>query len=1830
MLLWKTRLAHRETTLQANKIIGWVGAAFFEDYLNQLPEAKLLHDLSVSVEPARFRLDQLTGDQIATIVREIVSRPILRQYFDIKIPRALVDEGALPEEFLFNDNASSVRNLPTDKAISLTASSKEHRDGTLIHIMAVSAKELRSNSAAWVEACCQLGEIALTPEDDKTFAKALQAMNEAMDLSLVQIANFCLLIIEANKKHGLPIRQAIGWALPSVGLFRDTEYFSNSKSFAQSVRPWRTAFDKLVSNRLSLLKYQKPNGQALDVAEMQQRLDENLADIEPDVQEVLQRFINGSTEDIETVQELAELEWEKDNVHLIFDRPKEKLQGLAATTLQFFADVCDEEDALSDEWRVHLEDLKTREKRSEWNDEDKLFFDAHRHYLEQDKKLYTRWEKIIFDKQIDCNDFLEGLVSATYQLLAGQDDIRGDRYLKVSVNKGRKAWLEHINHDVMSYFSLMYRGVYALMGEQIVWSSSLKNTALADILFAYDEFLAPHKQRAGKKFKAVTSTAKAALQIKFEVSLMERDSQANETALKKIQLIWSYTPSHIGLSLADDLGRLLEKGGVACTQVYRRVVSKKGGVQSVSLDDVSTLEATFSSDSGSLVPSASKLTSLRAEIRRRTDDLRNKGWLSEEQHKDIRAAWKTFEDSYAQGLLDFQKVGLHVPSVLQQSDAYAQLLDVLLTHARTDVCRAELVAEVLSVGTVQVVGDQPTLIIPPWHPERLKALAVKTQRTCALLTHLLNAESVKFGDRDIFFKEFFEELSHSFYPEVAMAKQANNTPALVTVTSTVNGYSLLESPVKAGESSLSDTSPLLAAKQVRELIERYVGLQPHKLKNLNVLLYNTDAADLPLAVVKELSGLYSSDNTEMQCSLSVRHTDAKSLSSIYAELVNKSADDVDLPLVSEISDNFISKLRVGVSQSSHDTHGKQIDFKPFDIAFLHDVVSRTATIEWISVPWSDERPSLEHAPSRWSYRKVAGEGDLKSTTFLTCPWQTSTGWSYLAAVAALDRKDAVTKESRLIPTRQISLQHPVLAEIMDDAHQQAEWVATYDELLDKKQLQHRDITVVRYRRDSTNGRNMIVSSTADLRLLGGLTRRRLSDLSLPFDQSVLDQVTQRIKKDALSISGQIVLRAARRGISAGEMLGLVLSRYLIADELRVINPKNHAFSAFFLLDDYASWLSQKENRIADLLALSVEETEQGIRLYVAIVESKYVSIEGVAEARRSSKTQLMSTLKAFRDALFGDPSRLDRDVWLSRLSDLLVDVDVPVGQTALLEQARVAIREGKVDISLRGYSHVFVHSADAASSASVSEQSELDNTQGVQAWQEVFDRAELRALIEAYAKQEDASPIRTLLGSAEPWEDATFQKPAPRVNWVLDLQSPQPKLAHPVVSIDQPPETAVPDEQTEDVAHSPLAESHAVPDSEHQQAQVLQRDTKALADETEPANSTVVSTQTNVQMPNLAALIASKQSANMQDAAREAWADQTTKDLKKALNGWGFQVNVLGTRMTPNGCLVRLAGSDRLRVEDIEAKRMQLLTTHAINVVTVQPKPAEIVVTIASEKRQSVSLWDLWARRQINRNASGINVSFVIGVQEVNGELLYLNLGGDFAGLSGHEPHSLVAGATGSGKSVLLQVLLLDIAATNPKELAQIVLIDPKMGVDYAALADLPHMREPIITTKERATEVLANLVDEMEGRYRLFAQARARDLATYNAKVTAGEKLPMVFLVHDEFADWMFDANYKEAVGAAVQRLGVKARAAGIHLIFAAQRPDKDVMPMQLRENLGNRLILKVASEATSKIALDRAGAERLLGRGHLAAKLNGDLIFAQVPFVSDEDIERIVSLLK
>lgn len=1790
-----------------DRIIGRVGADILAKHISNSGQP--------GDSAALFRLDKLSSSQIAAVARAILANPDLLARVDLMIPEALVDSQGLPSEILISHNAGYVRNnATTAKAAILTANGNEHNlADTLGHVMAIGAKEMRADPEPWVEATLHAGGLSPVPDDRSVFHAALGGLLASSELSLVQLGEFCSEIVEVMSTRGLAIRDAVGFAMPRAGLPRDSAFFSNAKSFGSLRKPWQKAFAKLFTQRAPLLKKQRQNGQPLDPEELGERIEANAAEIAEAARLALDAFATAPAGDQEAAFALAQFEWEADGVYLAFDKPKEKQLGLADATVRFFDHDCDQENSLDPEGRKLLEDLKSRERRSDFNEEDEEFFVKHRRLLEQDAKLCARWEKALYGKPIECNDFFDGFARVVNSLHAGLRDAEGERILRFTVTKGRKEWRERFNYDAGSYFSAMYRGLKELMGSKADWKvERLGNASLPDPLFNYEAFFAKEKELRNDKKNKVrpsSSLSRVALQIKFDVALIQV-SKGKETVLAKTQLLWSYKPTAIGLSMVADMRRLLEKGAVGCTEVPRRMVSKKGGVQNVSLLDTGTLESTYSTDAGSLVPAANKLRSLRHEIKGRIKDLAEHSYLTPSQRDEIKASWDKFEEDYIKAMEDFVSIGLHGEAVMRQAESFGALMATLLSQARGDVCRSRLVSEVLSVGTARVAGDNPALIIPPWHPERMKALAVKSRRVAGFATHLLSSSSILYGDREIFMRELSDEIAHPFYPEIAVLNRAG-APTLVSESSTVNGYSLLESPTRGAEDAMTDVDPAAAAKQARELLERYVGLQPHEASNLSVVLYNADAAELPLATVRELSLIQ--EDGKLQCSVSVRHSDPAKLRSVYGELVNKAGDDPDLPVVSETSDNFISKLRISVTPISATPSESAQGFKAFDVAFLHDVVARAAQSEWLPVPWTNDRPNLEHAPSRWSYRSVSGENELKSTTFLACPWQTASGWAYVSAVAAVCRQTDALPDERYLPARRISLQSPALAGMIKDAHDLAEWVATYDELLDKRQLQHNDITVVRYRRGSTNGRNMIVSSTSELRLLGVLVRRRLEELNLQLGADEIQAAADKAKRDALSVSGDIVLRAAKRGVSAGEMIGLVLSRYLLAEEFKAAAGGGQVLTAYFLLDDYASWLSQPESRIADILALNVEEREEGVRVVISIVESKYVGADGLAKARRDSKDQLLATLGMFREALFGDPGRLDRDVWLARLADMLIDADIPPGMTGLMERARAKLREGDVEISLRGYSQVYVHTSDAGST-SASGQELLEDADGVQAWQEVFDRPDLRKLAEAYAKGSGGFEARAGLGSHQPWAGHGFRMPALRVPWLAAMGQ---LASGPIEGVGE--EAAVAGAGASTPSSSPAPE--------------------VAAPAQEPAHATpavAASGPTPAAPANLGAALSELVSAKfaggaMADAEREEWAQDVTKKLKAALNSYGLQAAILGTRLTPNGCLVRLAGSDRLRVEDIENKRTQLLTTHAINLVTVQPKPGEIVVTVAGAKRQAVSLWELWSRRELNRNVAGINTSFLLGLQEINGALLYLNLGAEFGGLSSHEPHSLVAGATGSGKSVLIQALLLDIAATNSKDLAQIILIDPKMGVDYAPLADLPHMRDEIITTKDKASEVLEALVQEMEDRYRAFAKARTRDLPTYNAKVSVEERLPMIFLVHDEFADWMFDDAYKAAVGAAVQRLGVKARAAGIHLIFAAQRPDKDVMPMQLRENLGNRLILKVSSEATSKIALDRPGAELLLGRGHLAAKLNGEqgLVFAQAPFLSDQDIEAAVAAI-
>ncbi|MGE5788300.1 MAG: FtsK/SpoIIIE domain-containing protein, partial [Myxococcales bacterium] len=264
-------------------------------------------------------------------------------------------------------------------------------------------------------------------------------------------------------------------------------------------------------------------------------------------------------------------------------------------------------------------------------------------------------------------------------------------------------------------------------------------------------------------------------------------------------------------------------------------------------------------------------------------------------------------------------------------------------------------------------------------------------------------------------------------------------------------------------------------------------------------------------------------------------------------------------------------------------------------------------------------------------------------------------------------------------------------------------------------------------------------------------------------------------------------------------------------------------------------------------------------------------------------------------------------------------------------------------------------------------------------------------------------------------------------------------------------------------------------------------------------------------------------------------------------------------------------------------------------------------------------------------------------------------------------PHVIVAGATGAGKSVGLNVMLASLLFRRTPDELRLLMIDPKV-VELAPFDRIPHLLLPVVTDMKQANQALKWAVDEMERRYQLFATAGTKNVGTYNRwveRVTSGElppppratvdaltqdgaviavpagdaisdgvnmpgKLPYIVIVIDEFADLMMQQG--KEVEASVARLAQKARAAGLHVMLATQRPSVDVITGMIKANFPSRIAFLVAQKVDSRTILDEQGAEMLLGRGDMLVKVNGgnDVRRVQCPFISEDEVSSLTDYIR
>jgi S-DNA-T family DNA segregation ATPase FtsK/SpoIIIE len=540
---------------------------------------------------------------------------------------------------------------------------------------------------------------------------------------------------------------------------------------------------------------------------------------------------------------------------------------------------------------------------------------------------------------------------------------------------------------------------------------------------------------------------------------------------------------------------------------------------------------------------------------------------------------------------------------------------------------------------------------------------------------------------------------------------------------------------------------------------------------------------------------------------------------------------------------------------------------------------------------------------------------------------------------------------------------------------------------------------------------------------------------------------------------------------------------------------------------------------------------------------------------------------------------------------LLSGIQYSAGEAVDLGAFRRALREGKCKISVRGYSHVFVSGPSEA--AECSDFVEVADSDG--SFQEIYSRAKTRGLVSAYAEGVSPASLRGTVVEDDIIRRRDFEQ-------IVEIKNVSQTVASKNVA--KPMEAVQPAPVSNSTVPEKLQGVAAPPETKHISVPV---------------------TTGSWAYPIVPQMLTARTMITGESIGAEEWLKQAVTRMRSALQQFQLNSKLVSATLTPNAALLKFQGATNLTVDQVLKKRLEFLTTHGLEIVSVRPEPGVVSIAVARPNRQVIYTLDVW-RRWSPDGARG-NTKLLIGVREEDSELLFISP-------MEHAPHTLVAGTTGSGKSVLMQNIILSIACTNTPTQSRILLIDPKRGVDYFSFEGLPHLDGGLIDDQATAVRKLTELVSEMDRRYSVLRENMVADIYKLNAKPDATERLPFLWVIHDEFAEWMMTDQYRDSVTNIVNRLGVKARAAGIFLFFAAQRPDADVMPMQLRSNLGNRLVLKVDAEGTSEIALGErnGGAERLLGKGHLAAKLSNvpSIVFGQVPLISDVEMSELVSQIR
>lgn len=1120
------------------------------------------------------------------------------------------------------------------------------------------------------------------------------------------------------------------------------------------------------------------------------------------------------------------------------------------------------------------------------------------------------------------------------------------------------------------------------------------------------------------------------------------------------------------------------------------------------------------------------------------------------------------------GLRDSLRVsGLELERVQSFLDGWQQLLRRARESFVPDGVRSKELDAFLGTDLIAVIGSERRLMLP-LHPIRLRWICGYLEQTRRLAQEFLSGNAGFADGEGDFYLDWLEMLTPRESPPIAVGNLGQ-----LLYSRSESGWWEDFSPLNSDTGDVSFDAEAIGSIAAR--IVSYLDAHPYKRDGLSLLVVLPTSDSTPAEILRRVT---AKANRSLRISMHVAAP--KNRWEAIARSVEKLSQTVESgPRARLFPDRDLALIDYRSGESLAELLSDlQLDIAVVTHALQEQIVSQQNTEAPVERPGSFD--PLQHRPLR--LESGGGGGAISLVMLPKYPDPVLESWSTLAVRANRSRPVAPGQpENTDLVELRVNFQDS--ARLFKDLHEHCHWVITLERHISREQIESveagsPDVLSIEDGVGANRHNTLVVSSRSGRQLIQARLVRKLQRLIPERSKSratreLLEELAAGIYESTRRLSPRLALQALGIARVTEEIVGLTVARNLA----EVIYPARlgRGLVAWISLDEHTDWFGGHAQVRADMCRLVLERAEDGsVDIDVLVLEGKLRQLydgHGVVQVRRTCD---------FLRSVLGGPGRegsrnVDEGMWREQIALAVENLPADAVQIVIAEGS--GDPDPEVDLMHRTISEfrsgsIRLRTINGVYSAclwdSEGEDLERSDEDGVTVLRST--RFHLVDYVQPRASR--------ISRKVEPREGSDLSQPLSRVETeaspIGGHRLPDHGQSEPVAGGQAPPTLVAPSAPSEPT----LPTGQVIPEK---------------ASETQ---STVTAPST---LPPLIRGLP-------REALRRAY-----EDILGCFAVHGIAVSAAQEKDEPYiegpaSILFKVRpgpGVDPRKISEKAAALKLVLELEQDQNVTFNIDRGFVTIDVPKRPEQryyvdAVQTWSRWSRP-----AAALAVP--IGEDRL-GQLVELNFS------SSNSPHLLVAGTTGSGKSEALNTILFGLTRHYTASELRLMLVDPK-GTELAAFAGSAYLEGRIGWDDADSIELLKAAVEEMERRYRLFRSAGKRSIAEFNAGVLATVRLPWWVVVLDEYADLTHDPQSKKEIEAELKRIAQKARAAGIHVIIATQKPSAEVISTNLRSNLPAQLALRVKSATESRVVIDEAGAENLNGKGDGLLKADGRLTRVQ-----------------